>query len=207
MPITFSRISFEIFRQFPEKEDLNAKPWQLEKLKEIGLDENYNIEIVNSTDSVKREKYAKFLYQKMQRSEGLLERDCDRLVRKDRVIWGTCMVSCGDADAMVTGNTRRYTSTLDKVQRVVDPRKDEIIFGLNIMVNRGRTVFIADVAVHEIPTAEQLAEIAISSARVVKLFGYEPRVAFLSHSTFGTPKTKATKNYFWASWLFRTTGN
>ena len=165
-----------------------------EKLKEIGLDENYNIEIINSTDSKKRAKYAKFLYKKMQRSEGLLERDCDRLIRNDRVIWGSCMVSCGDADAMVTGNTRRYTSTLDKVKRVAEAREGEIIFGLNIMVNRGRTVFISDVAIHEIPTAEQLAEIAISSARVVKLFGYEPRVAFLSHSTFGTPKTKSTKN-------------
>ena len=165
-----------------------------EKFKEIGLDENYNIEIINSTDNSKREKYAKFLYEKMQRKEGLLERDCDRLVRSDRVVWGSCMVSCGDADAMVTGNTRRYTSTLDKVKRVVETRKDEILYGLNIMVNRGRTVFIADVTVHEIPTAEQLAQIAISSARVVRLFGFEPKVAFLSHSTFGTPKTRATKN-------------
>ena len=165
-----------------------------EKFKEIGLDENYNIEIINSTDNSKREKYAKFLYAKMQRKEGLLERDCDRLVRSDRVVWGSCMVSCGDADAMVTGNTRRYTSTLDKVKRVVETRKDEILYGLNIMVNRGRTVFIADVTVHEIPTAEQLAQIAMSSARVVRLFGFEPKVAFLSHSTFGTPKTRATKN-------------
>jgi len=164
------------------------------KLKEIGLDEKYNIEIVNSTDSEKREKYAKYLYEKMQRKEGLLERDCDRLVRSDRVIWGTCMVSCGDADAMVSGNTRRYTSTLDKVKRVVDPRSGEIIFGLNIMVNRGRTVFVADTTVHEIPTAEQLSRIAISCARVARLFGFDPKVAFLSHSTFGTPKTRATKN-------------
>jgi len=165
-----------------------------EKLKEIGLDENYNIEIVNSTDKIKREKYTKFLYEKLQRKEGLLERDCNRLVRNDRVVWGTCMVSCGDADAMVSGNTRRYTSTLDKIKRVVDPRSGEIIFGLNIMVNRGRTVFVADITVHEIPTAEQLSKIAISSARVVRLFGFDPKVAFLSHSTFGTPKTKATKN-------------
>ena len=164
------------------------------KLKEIGLDENYNIEIINSTDNEKREKYAKFLYGKIQRKEGLLERDCDRLVRNDRVVWGTCMVSCGDVDAMVTGNTRRYTSTLDKVKRVVDPRSGEIIFGLNIMVNRGRTVFIADITVHEIPTAEQLSQIAISSARVARLFGFNPKVAFLSHSTFGTPKTSSTKN-------------
>jgi len=165
-----------------------------EKLKEIGLDENYNIEIINSTDKLKRDKYAKFLYEKMQRKEGLLERDCDRLVRSDRVIWGACMVSCGDADAMVTGNTRRYTSTLDKIKRVIDPRSGEIIFGLNIMVNRGRTVFVADITVHEIPTAEQLAKIAESCARVARLFGFDPKVAFLSHSTFGTPKTKATKN-------------
>ena len=164
------------------------------KLKEIGLDENYNIEIINSTDNEKREKYAKFLYGKMQRKEGLLERDCDRLVRNDRVVWGTCMVSCGDVDAMVTGNTRRYTSTLDKVKRVVDPRSGEVIFGLIIMVNRGRTVFIADITVHEIPTAEQLSQIAISSARVARLFGFNPKVAFLSHSTFGTPKTSSTKN-------------
>ena len=164
------------------------------KLKEIGLDEKYNIEIVNSTDNEKRERYSKYLYAKMQRKEGLLERDCDRLVRNDRVVWGTCMVSCGDADAMVTGNTRRYTSTLDKVKRVVDPRSGEIIFGLNIMVNRGRTVFVADITVHEIPTAEQLSQIAISCARVARLFGFDPKVAFLSHSTFGTPKTRATKN-------------
>ena len=164
------------------------------KLKEIGLDENYNIEIINSTDNEKREKYAKFLYGKMQRKEGLLERDCDRLVRNDRVVWGTCMVSCGDVDAMVTGNTRRYTSTLDKVKRVVDPRSGEVIFGLIIMVNRGRTVFIADITVHEIPTAEQLSQIAISCARVARLFGFNPKVAFLSHSTFGTPKTSSTKN-------------
>jgi malate dehydrogenase (oxaloacetate-decarboxylating)(NADP+) len=164
------------------------------KLKEIGLDENYNIEIINSTDNEKREKYAKFLYGKIQRKEGLLERDCDRLVRNDRVVWGTCMVSCGDVDAMVTGNTRRYTSTLDKVKRVVDPRSGEVIFGLIIMVNRGRTVFIADITVHEIPTAEQLSQIAITCARVARLFGFNPKVAFLSHSTFGTPKTSSTKN-------------
>ena len=164
------------------------------KLKEIGLDEKYNIEIVNSTDSEKRERYAKHLYAKMQRKEGLLERDCDKLVRSDRVVWGTCMVSCGDADAMVSGNTRRYTSTLDKIKHVVDPRSGEIIFGLNIMVNRGRTVFIADTTVHEIPTAEQLSQIAISCARVARLFGFDPKVAFLSHSTFGTPKTRSTKN-------------
>jgi malate dehydrogenase (oxaloacetate-decarboxylating)(NADP+) len=104
------------------------------------------------------------------------------------------MVSCGDADAMVTGNTRRYSQSLQKIKRVVDPRPGEILFGLNMMVSKGRTVFIADTTVHEFPNAEQLAEIAISSARVVRLFGFDPKIAFLSHSTFGQPITNRTKH-------------
>ncbi|MBO6491106.1 MAG: NADP-dependent malic enzyme [Pelagibacteraceae bacterium] len=164
-----------------------------ERLHEIGLDENYELEVTNSTDKIKREKYAQFLYNRCKR-EGLLERDCDRLIRNDRVIWGSCMVTCGDADAMVTGNTRRYSETLDKINNVVDPRPDEILFGLNMMVSKNKTVFIADTTVHEYPSAEQLSKIAISSARVAKLFGFDPKVAFLSHSTFGIPKTQRTKH-------------
>jgi len=164
-----------------------------ERMHEIGLDENYELKITNSTDKVKREKYTQFLYNRCKR-EGLLERDCDRLIRNDRVIWGACMIACGDADAMVTGNTRRYSETLDKIRSVVDVRPDEVLFGLNMMVSKGRTVFVADTTVHEFPSAEQLAKIAISSARVAKLFGFDPKVAFLSHSTFGIPKTERTKH-------------
>ena len=152
-----------------------------QKLKEIGLSENFDIQISNSTDSKKREKYSNFLFKKLQRKQGLLERDCDRMVRNDRVIWGSCMVSCGDADAMVTGNSRKYSSSLEKITKVVDPRPGEIMFGLNMIVNKGKTVFIADTAVNEYPSAEQLSEIAISAARVVRLFGFNPKVAFLSH--------------------------
>ena len=165
-----------------------------ERLKEIGYGDNFDIEIINSTNKEKREKYVNFLFKKLQREEGLLERDCDRLIRNDRVIWGSCMVSCGDADAMVTGNTRRYAQSLQKIKKVVDPRPGEIMFGLNMVVNKGKTVFIGDTSVHEYPTSEELAEIAISSARVVRLFGFDPKVAFLSHSTFGQPLTSRTKH-------------
>ena len=103
------------------------------------------------------------------------------------------MVSCGDADAMVTGNTRRYSASLEKIQTVVDPRPGEIMFGMNMVVNKGKTIFIADTTVREYPTSNELAEIAISAARVVRLFGFDPKVAFLSHSTFGQPSTKRTK--------------
>ena len=165
-----------------------------QRLKEIGYGENFDIQIINSTDKKKREKYVNFLFKKLQREQGLLERDCDRMIRNDRVIWGSCMVSCGDADAMVTGNTRRYAQSFEKIKKVIDPRSGEIMFGLNMVVNKGKTVFIGDTSVHEYPTSEQLSEIAISSARVARLFGFDPKVAFLSHSTFGQPITNRTKH-------------
>ncbi len=165
-----------------------------QRLKEIGYGENLDIRIVNSTDKKMRDKYVKFLFKKMHRDQGLLERDCDRMIRNDRVIWSSCMVECGDADAMVTGNTRRYSQSLEKIKKVIPARKGEIMFGLNMVVSKGKTVFIGDTSVNEYPSSEELADIAISSARVVRLFGFNPKVAFLSHSTFGQPITSRTKH-------------
>ena len=165
-----------------------------QRLKEIGYAENFDIRIVNSTDRIKRDKYVKYVFKKLHRNQGLLERDCDRMVRNDRVIWGACMVANGDADAMVTGNTRRYAQSFEKIKKVIDPRPGEIMFGLNMVVNKGKTVFIGDTTVNEYPSSEELAEIAISSARVARLFGFDPKVAFLSHSTFGQPITSRTRH-------------
>jgi malate dehydrogenase (oxaloacetate-decarboxylating)(NADP+) len=164
-----------------------------DQIKNIGYNENFDIEIVNSKNKIKREKYVKYLFKKLQRQKGMLEWDCDRLIRNDRVIWSSCMVACGDADAMVTGNTRRYSASLEKITQVVKPRSGEIMFGLNLIVNRGKTIFICDTSVIEYPDAKQLAEMAKSAARVVRLFGFDPKVAFLSHSTFGQPATDRTK--------------
>ena len=165
-----------------------------EQINKIGYDDHFDIEVVNSTNSEKRKKYVNYLFKKMQREQGLLERDCDRLVRNDRVIWASCMVACGDADGAVTGNTRRFGASLDKIKQVVDPRQGEIMFGLNMVVYKGKTIFVGDTSVHEYPSSEELAEIAISSARVAKLFGFTPKVAFVSHSTFGQPLTSRTKH-------------
>jgi len=165
-----------------------------EQIKKIGYDQNFDIEIVNSRDTEKREKYVKYLFKKLQREQGLLEWDCDRLVRNDRVVWASCMVACGDADGAVTGNTRRFGASLDKIKQVVNPRKGEIMFGLNLVVHKGKTIFVADTSVHEYPTSDEMSEIAISAARVVRLFGFDPKVAFVSHSTFGQPVTSRTKH-------------
>ncbi len=163
------------------------------QIKKIGYNDNFDIEIVNSKNTSKRDRYVKYLFKKLQREQGMLEWDCDRLIRNDRVIWASCMVACKDADAMVTGNTRRYSSSLEKIIKVVDPREGEIMFGLNLIVNRGKTIFLCDTSVIEYPDATQLADMAISAARVVRLFGFDPKVAFLSHSTFGEPATDRTK--------------
>jgi len=165
-----------------------------EQIKNIGYSENFDIEITNSKDEEKRKRYVNHLFKKLQREQGLLERDCDRMVRNDRVVWATSMVACGDADGAVTGNTRRFGASLEKIKQVVDVRKGEIMFGLNMVVNKGKTIFIADTSVHEYPTSEEMAEIAISAARVVRLFGIDPKIAFVSHSTFGQPLTSRTKH-------------
>ena len=165
-----------------------------EQIKKIGYNENFDIEIVNSKDKIRREKYVKYLFEKLQRDQGLLEWDCDRLVRNDRVIWASCMVACGDADGAVTGNTRRFGASLEKIKQVVKARTGEIMFGLNLVVYKGKTIFVGDTSVHEYPTSEQMAEMAISAARVVRLFGFDPKVAFVSHSTFGQPLTSRTKH-------------
>ena len=165
-----------------------------EQIKKIGYSESFDIKIINSKDKSKREKYVKFLFKKLQRDQGLLERDCDRLVRNDRVIWASCMVACGDADGAVTGNTRRFGESLKKITQVVTARPGEIMFGLNMVVHKGKTIFVGDTSVNEYPSSEQLSEIAVSSARVVRLFGFDPKVAFVSHSTFGQPLTSRTKH-------------
>ena len=164
-----------------------------EQLKKIGLDENYKIEIINSTNKVKREKYVKYLYKKLQR-DGQLERDVDRLVRNDRIAWGSSMIACKDADAMVTGNIRHYAASIEKLKKVVDSRPGEEIFGMTMIVSKGKTILVADTNVQDFPSAQRLANVSKSCVRVARLFGFDPKVAFLSHSTFGKPVSKNTKH-------------
>ncbi len=164
-----------------------------EQLKNIGLDENYKIEIVNSTDKLKREKYVKHLYKRLQR-EGQLERDVDRLVRNDRIAWGASMIACKDADAMVTGNIRHYAASIEKLKKVTDPRPGEEIFGMTMITLKGKTILVADTNVQDFPSPERLVKVSKSCVRVARLFGFDPKVAFLSHSTFGKPISKNTKH-------------
>ena len=164
-----------------------------EQLKNIGLDENYKIKIVNSKYKEKRNKYVKHLYKRLQR-EGQLERDVDRLVRNDRIAWGASMIACNDADAMVTGNIRHYAASIEKLKRVTDPRPGEEIFGMTMITLKGKTILVADTNVQDFPSPTRLVKVSKSCVRVARLFGFDPKVAFLSHSTFGKPISKNTKH-------------
>ncbi len=154
----------------------------------LGIPLGAGIEIQNARVSAKNRVYAEWLYAKRQR-EGFLLRDCQRLVNQDRNVFAACMVAAGDADAMVTGVTRSYAATLEGVRTAIDPAPGTVLFGLTLMLaRRSGTVFVADTAIHERPDAATLAEIAIRAAGAARRLGHEPRVAFLSFSTFGDPK-------------------
>ncbi|MBJ6132439.1 NADP-dependent malic enzyme [Ochrobactrum sp. Q0168] len=153
--------------------------------KAAGMDiERPGIEIINARLSSRNSAYADYLYEKLQR-KGYLTRDCHRLINNDRNHFAACMVALGDADGMVTGVTRNYATGLDDVRRVVDSKPGHRVVGVSIALCRGRTVFIADTAVHEKPTADELADIAVEAAGMARRMGYVPRVALPAFSTFG----------------------
>ena len=131
--------------------------------------------------------FAEFLYRRLQR-RGILQRECQRMVNQNRNVFAACMVASGLADAMVTGLNRPFSVCFADILQVIDPKPNQITFGLSLVTVRGRSVFIADTAVNEAPTAEQLAHIALQSADKARHMGHEPRVAFLSFSSFGQPR-------------------
>ncbi|HEX3347570.1 MAG TPA: NADP-dependent malic enzyme [Acetobacteraceae bacterium] len=153
----------------------------------LGLGHADGIEIHNARLSHNNRKYADFLYKRLQR-RGYLARDCQRLVNQDRNVFAACMVATGDADAMVTGLTRAATVCLDDIMHAIEPAPDAVPFGLTLMIGeRGNTIFIADTLVHERPNPDELVAISIGAAAAARMLGHEPRVALLSHSTFGQP--------------------
>ncbi len=151
------------------------------------IDLSEQIEIVNAQLTERNEDYADMLYERMQR-DGYLRRDCQRLVNFDRNIFAACMVSSGDADAMITGVTRNYSVALQNIRKVIDPKPGHVVIGISIVLGTGGPIFIADTAMHDMPSAAELADIAVEAAGVAKHFGFEPRVAMLAFSTFGHPR-------------------
>jgi malate dehydrogenase (oxaloacetate-decarboxylating)(NADP+) len=159
-----------------------------ENLDDLSLS-NDDMNIINITESEISKKYADVLYNKLQR-KGYTHRDCERMVKDDRNIFAACAVEAGDADVMVTGVTRSYKSSLDDIVKTIDVKEGEQLFGYSIVIAKDRTVFIADTAVNELASSQELANSAIKMAEEVRKFGHTPRVALVSFSNFGSQLRK-----------------
>ncbi|MCL6683688.1 NADP-dependent malic enzyme [Sphingomonas alba] len=157
-----------------------------EKLAELGVENPGDYEVLNSRNSPLVGRAVDFVYGKRQRC-GMLRREVERMVNQDRNTFAAAMLALGEGDAMITGTTRPFSQSLAQVRTVVDDEAGGTPFGISIVVGRQRTVLIADTAVTERPTAEQYAAIAIRAAAFARRMGQEPRVAFVSYTTFGNP--------------------
>jgi malate dehydrogenase (oxaloacetate-decarboxylating)(NADP+) len=144
-----------------------------------------DIVIEDPASSPNRERYAQFLWERRQRKGMSFAEALRRLYNGN--YFGSVMVACGDADAMLSGMTMQYPETIRPALEVVGahPRAG-LVSGMYMLVFDRNVVFCADTTVNIDPTAEQLAQIAYSAARIVGTFGIEPRVAMLSFSNFGS---------------------
>ncbi|MGK6321838.1 NADP-dependent malic enzyme [Sphingomonas sp. DT-51] len=157
-----------------------------DNLRALGIENPEEYELHNSRVSPLVPKMVDFLYQRLQR-RGFLRREVERMINQDRNIFGAVLLQLGEADAMITGVTRPWAQSMREIKRVIDPAPGRTAFGIHVLVGQSHTVFIADTTVNERPNAEELADIAEQTATVARQMGHEPRVAFLSYSTFGNP--------------------
>jgi malate dehydrogenase (oxaloacetate-decarboxylating)(NADP+) len=152
----------------------------------VGVPADAKVEVFNARLSDRNADYTDYLYKRLQR-HGYLMRDCQRLVNQDRNVFGSCMVALGDADGLVTGTTRTTDQALGEVMLAIDALPRTRPIGMSILIAKGRTLFVADTSVTEMPGAEDLAQIAIQAAGAARRMGFTPRVAFVAFSTFGRP--------------------
>jgi malate dehydrogenase (oxaloacetate-decarboxylating)(NADP+) len=155
-------------------------------LREHGVENPKDYEVLNSRNSPLVSRAVDFIYKKHQR-HGMLRREIERLVNQDRNYFASAMLALGEADAMITGTTRPFSQSLRQVRMVIDDEPGATPFGVSVVVARHQTVMIADTAVTERPDAEQLAAIALRSAGFARRMGLDPRIAFISYTTFGNP--------------------
>lgn len=144
------------------------------------------LEIVNAANTAHLDTYKDFLYARLQR-KGFDRQDIHRLAARDRHVFGALMLAHGHGDGLVTGATRKSAHVLELINHVFDASPASGAVGVSAVINKGRIVLIADTLVHEWPDEEDLADIAERGAEVARDLGLDPRIAFLSFSTFGYP--------------------
>ena len=157
------------------------------KLEASGMEDAVReLEVVNAANTQHLETYKDFLYGRLQR-KGFDRKDIHRLASRDRHVYAALMLAHGHGDGLVTGATRKSAHVLERLNHVFEANAEAGAAGITALLHKGRIVFIADTLVHEWPDENDLANIAESGARVARHLGLEPRVAFVSFSTFGYP--------------------
>ncbi len=157
------------------------------KLEGLGMaDAVRELEVVNAAKTQHLETYKDFLYERLQR-KGFDRADVHRLAARDRHVFSALMLAHGHGDGLVTGATRKSAHVLELINHVFDADAAHGAAGITAVLHKGRIVLIGDTLVHEWPNENDLANIAENAARVARSLGLDPRVAFVSFSTFGYP--------------------
>ncbi|MEM7780271.1 MAG: NADP-dependent malic enzyme [Pseudomonadota bacterium] len=165
----------------------------LDKLHQLSVSDPGSFEIQNSADSKHVPAMVDYLYNRLQR-RGYTERDVRRMVNQERNVFAALLVALGHGDGLISGLTRTYAQTMREVNLVLDKKPDALPFGIHMMIGKNHTTFLADTTINERPSSEELAYIAKETAAVARRMGHEPRVAFLSYSTFGNPSGQWLSN-------------
>ncbi|MHA7820354.1 MAG: NADP-dependent malic enzyme [Erythrobacter sp.] len=158
----------------------------MDKLHQLSVSDPGSFEIQNSADSEHVPAMVDYLYKRLQR-RGYTERDVRRMVNQERNVFAALLVALGHGDGVISGLTRTFAQTAKEINRVLDPKPDALTFGIHMLIGKNHSTFLADTTINERPSADQLAHIARETAAVARRMGHEPRVAFLSYSTFGNP--------------------
>jgi malate dehydrogenase (oxaloacetate-decarboxylating)(NADP+) len=157
------------------------------KLEAAGLgDAVGELKVVNAANTEHLDEYKAFLYNRLQR-KGMDQHDIHRLAARDRHVFSALMLAHGHGDALITGATRKSAHVLELINHVFDADAAHGAAGVTALIHKGRIILVSDTLVHEWPDEEDLANIAERCAEVARDLGLEPRVAFVSFSTFGYP--------------------
>ena len=159
---------------------------------EIGF--NGRVDVIDpksDAEKARREKFVKH-YWKLRERRGITYEVAERLMR-ERNYFGTMLVETGQADAMITGYSHAYPKAIRPVLEII--KKEEgvrRIAAASIMFSKQGPIFLSDATININPTAEELANIALLTAKAVKSFGLEPSVAMLSYSNFGSAVSESS---------------
>ena len=168
------------------------------KLKDLGLADAINeLEVVNAAKTQHLESYKDFLYDRLKR-KGFDPADVHRIASRDRHVFAALMLAHGHGDGLVTGVTRKSAIVLDRINHVFDANADNGVTGVTALIHKGRIILISDTLVQEWPNEKDLADIAENAAVVARQLGLEPRVAFVSFSTFGHPVSERAEKMYLA---------